>query len=59
LGQSEDQAKGSPVFFFFTAGVVSEIALSIASVGNACLLTNALDMNKCDAPVSNKIQCCK
>jgi hypothetical protein len=22
-------------------------------------LSNALDMNKCDAPVSNKIQCCK
>jgi hypothetical protein len=32
----------------------------MASVGNMHVwLSNALDMNKCDAPVSNKIQCSK
>jgi hypothetical protein len=35
--------------------MVSVTALPMALWENACLLSNALDMNKCDAPVSNKI----
>jgi hypothetical protein len=43
----------------FPVGVVSVFVLLWLQWENAGLLTNALDMNKFYAPLSNKIQCCK